>query len=773
MKIIISRGYEIQKEEPKTIPIKISSFLHNHFEAISLNQKFVSFFNKLKMEIDIKDLEGVALLPLADGRVAYVDKSGTIYMCGLSEESLSDELQTTLDDGYEGGLSNTGEQGETQFVMSNIFSDQCANLVLTSPDGTNLIDAGGITQDEDNFPLDLEQLNRLPDSSGGTGFGTFQVEDECVEQVTLFKCRACLFTAPEKNSIVDHFTKVHLNVSESTNTFLPTPGLIPVSEEFERLAQSVAADNQSICEDEQEGEIEQLLFLCVQCQGAFESIELCKLHMIQEHKFVSGSGKPQTHTEACNVSQLTPSISNVPTPGNIPVMTLMDDGGIQMAWQPVELPNESSGTTTEQNFENKPIEQEKLPEVEEKKLGSSPKEEAQKVKQRTRKIKCCFASCLSKFSNEKALQIHISCHSKNKAVKEFHCIHCEEKFLRWRLCSAHLWRIHKVDVDLLTCPVCQTYKAATPMKLEIHMRTHGDLRPFRCKLCPKSYKQAAQLRNHSTSVHGDKNVKDANPRWYMEQQCPHCGKTYSNAKGLKRHIQAVHSKLKPYVCSVCGHSSACKAMLALHLRQHTGEKPHACTQCDYRTGDHNSLRRHMMRHTGQRAYKCPYCSYSAIQSNSYKAHLRNRHPGESGFFSCSSCSYQTVSQDAYVQHVADHQKGLIATKEAQSVSSNDEEVEYFPGNVAAAHLVYRYLGTFLQEPGRRLPPASITDSQTSADGTTQSITIKIPSQEDPVVVEDDESSHSFFLKGTDDDICIDTGGITIPAEPSDLALVES
>lgn len=84
---------------------------------------------------------------------------------------------------------------------------------------------------------------------------------------------------------------------------------------------------------------------------------------------------------------------------------------------------------------------------------------------------------------------------------------------RWRLCSAHLWRVHKVDVDLLTCPVCQTYKAATPMKLEIHMRTHGDLRPFRCKLCPKSYKQAAQLRNHVTSFHRDKNVNESSTRW--------------------------------------------------------------------------------------------------------------------------------------------------------------------------------------------------------------------------------------------------------------------
>lgn len=44
-------------------------------------------------------------------------------MCGL-KESLSDDLPTTLADGYVGDLSDAGEQNETQFVMSNMFPDQ-------------------------------------------------------------------------------------------------------------------------------------------------------------------------------------------------------------------------------------------------------------------------------------------------------------------------------------------------------------------------------------------------------------------------------------------------------------------------------------------------------------------------------------------------------------------------------------------------------------------------------------------------------------------------
>ena len=143
------------------------------------------------------------------------------------------------------------------------------------------------------------------------------------------------------------------------------------------------------------------------------------------------------------------------------------------------------------------------------------------------------------------------------------------------------------------------YNYVSPLNcLEFETRdsTKKQPRKFKCSVCGRSFKQMSQLTNHVVGCHL-KSAESASslaalPAWCSKKKCDLCQKHFSDSKCLKKHVQAVHGRLKPYICHVCNHQSSRKAMMEMHMRQHTGEKPYACGECDYRTGDHNSLRRH-------------------------------------------------------------------------------------------------------------------------------------------------------------------------------------
>lgn len=535
--------------------------------------------------------------------------------------------------------------------------------------------------------------------------------NDFVEVVTAFKCKICPYTTQDRMQLLEHFENVHIN---------------PAAQEKEAKELKSHDDIK-------------LVYMCGECSNCFATIDECRDHMIQDHQLMDEGSEKRDNENAANYPK-----------------------------RPC-LVNGYAEECGDKNMNRSKIKVSKT--LSSRKMVSK-KSPAIEVKDKN--VKCTHQGCLYKFSTEDIMQQHANCHMDSQHAHAFKCIVCRDvKFSKWKPCSLHLWKEHKIDVDLLSCKICKTYKSATMVKLVTHMRVHSENREYECPVCGKCFKQSSQLRNHRV-MHLNRKSNEV-PRWYTSKTCELCGKTYADSKCLKNHMQAVHSKLRPYVCNVCGHSSARKAMLQMHLRQHTGDKPYSCELCDYKTGDHNSLRRHIMRHTGDRPYKCPHCSYSAIQSNSYKNHLRSKHPSLAGLYVCELCPFKTVNNESYVQHVGDHEKGLI---KVVTQKKDDENVEVFPGNIAAAQLIYSCLGAFSKD-GKTIE-ANLMTSSTSADGTSQTITIQIPSKDLEGSLptsenmsknnlaldqEDDETMHCFLAIPREEEENIDTGGITIPAEP--------
>ncbi|KAK0163188.1 hypothetical protein PV327_006896 [Microctonus hyperodae] len=610
-------------------------------------------------------------------------------------------------------LENDNDSYEKTAVILSSDNSEIGNEIPIKDE----CDRGFYESDNQNVNLTitekehLEKCDIIPEKNTIYDKNTLNAND-FVEVVAAFKCKICPFTSQDRGQLLNHFESIHASLPNKKK------------------------NNEQESNDKVTTNDVKLVYMCGECSNCFPSMESCREHMINDHQLMD--------RVACD--------------------KINDDSSLNNS-DVVDNRSTSNNTTKIGRLSKK------------SKVVSSEYEKNKKsIHIKERNVKCLYRGCLHKFTTEKMMQKHVIYHGDTQNMNIFKCNICDDvKFTKWKACCLHLWKKHEIDIDMLSCTICNDYKSVTSVKLSTHMRVHSDSRDYECRDCGKRFKQSSQLRNHRI-MHLDRKTVDT-PRWYTSKTCEMCGKTYADSKCLKNHIQAVHSKLRPYVCNVCGHASARKAMLQMHLRQHTGDKPFNCDICDFKTGDHNSLRRHIMRHTGVRPYKCPHCSYSAIQSSSYKNHLRSKHPSSSGLFTCKICPFITVKKESYTEHMSDHEKGLIKTNPQKN---DDTNVEVFPGNIAAAQLIYSCLGAF-SEVGKTIE-ASLMSSSTSVDGTLQTITIQIPSthlegslpmttestiknnNNTTIEQEDDETMHCFLKIPYEEEENIDTGGITIPAD---------
>lgn len=113
----------------------------------------------------------------------------------------------------------------------------------------------------------------------------------------------------------------------------------------------------------------------------------------------------------------------------------------------------------------------------------------------------------------------------------------------------------------------------------------SEMRPFKCTVCSKSYKDPATLRQHEKS------------HWLTRPfPCNICGKMFTQRGTMTRHMRS-HLGLKPFACEECGMRFTRQYRLTEHMRVHSGEKPYECQLCGGKFTQQRNLISHLRMHT--------------------------------------------------------------------------------------------------------------------------------------------------------------------------------
>lgn len=104
---------------------------------------------------------------------------------------------------------------------------------------------------------------------------------------------------------------------------------------------------------------------------------------------------------------------------------------------------------------------------------------------------------------------------------------------------------------------------------------------YRCRYCPKSFKTAQGLTEHSRNHN-------------RPHQCPNCLEQFQHAPSLARHIRnRTCFTFTKYRCRVCTESFLEQADWAEHIKIHADDFPYQCQECLSQFKHKATLRRHV------------------------------------------------------------------------------------------------------------------------------------------------------------------------------------
>lgn len=166
---------------------------------------------------------------------------------------------------------------------------------------------------------------------------------------------------------------------------------------------------------------------------------------------------------------------------------------------------------------------------------------------------------------------------------KFRCDICDKEYHSFKGLYLHRFNIHG-DLFPYKCDLCPSeFKDNNEFKL--HMKMHrGDLKTeWPCNLCGKKFKTKYILKNHLYNVHSD------DKPW----KCDICPATFKNQGNLRAHVMT-HTGEKPFACEICDYRTVSQSKLDSHMFQHTkANKKHVCPICKRGYSEATTLKIHI------------------------------------------------------------------------------------------------------------------------------------------------------------------------------------